>query len=76
MDRAADKKYAAGGVDYNVTWILLAFLGMFGIHRFYMGKIITGLIWLLSGGLFLLGYLYDMWTLNAQIDRLNRDRRK
>jgi TM2 domain-containing membrane protein YozV len=76
MDRAADKKYAAGGLDYNLTWIFLAFLGIFGIHRFYMGKIITGLIWLLSGGLFLLGYLYDMWTLNAQIDRLNRDRRK
>lgn len=72
MDRKADRKYRAGSVDYTVAWILLTFLGYFGIHRFYMGKIITGLIWLLTGGLFLVGYLYDYWTLNGQIDELNR----
>lgn len=72
MDRDADRKYAAGRVDYTVGWILLTFLGMFGIHRFYMGKIITGIIWLLTGGLFLVGYLYDYWTLNGQIDEINR----
>ena len=53
-------------------WILLTFLGVFGIHRFYMGKWITGLIYLLTGGLFLVGYLYDYWTLNGQIDEVNR----
>lgn len=72
MDRAADRKYTAGKVDYTVSWILLTFLGMFGIHRFYMGKWITGLIYLLTGGLFLVGYLYDYWTLNGQIDEVNR----
>ena len=72
MDRAADQKYTAGKVDYTVSWILLTFLGVFGIHRFYMGKWITGLIYLLTGGLFLVGYLYDYWTLNGQIDEVNR----
>jgi len=72
MDRDADRKYHAGRLDYTVTWILLTFLGMFGIHRFYMGKVITGLIWLFTGGLFLVGYLYDYWTLNGQIDEINR----
>lgn len=72
MDRAADRKYTAGKVDYTVSWILLTFLGVFGIHRFYMGKWITGLIYLLTGGLFLVGYLYDYWTLNGQIDEVNR----
>lgn len=72
MDRAADKKYSPGKVDYTVCWILLTFLGMFGIHRFYMGKWLTGLIYLLTGGLFLIGYLYDYWTLNGQIDEVNR----
>ena len=72
MDRAADRKYTAGKVDYTVSWILLTFLGIFGIHRFYMGKWITGLIYLLTGGLFLVGYLYDYWTLNGQIDEVNR----
>ena len=72
MDRAADQKYTAGKVDYTVGWILLTFLGVFGIHRFYMGKWLTGLIYLLTGGLFLVGYLYDYWTLNGQIDEVNR----
>ncbi len=72
MDRDADQKYTAGSVDYTVCWILLTFLGVFGIHRFYMGKWLTGLIYLLTGGLFLLGYLYDYWTLNGQIDEVNR----
>jgi len=72
MDRTADAKYSSGNKDYTVSWILLTFLGIFGIHRFYLGKWITGLIWLLTGGLLLLGLLYDLWTLNEQIDEVNR----
>ena len=72
MDREAGRKYQEGRLDYTVAWILLTFLGMFGIHRFYLGKWFTGLIWLLTGGLFLLGYLYDYWTLNGQGDEKNR----
>lgn len=74
MDRQADARFASGPCDYSVAWILLTFLGAFGIHRFYMGKIITGLIWLLTGGLFLVGWLYDFCTLNRQVDELNRGR--
>jgi len=73
MDRAADARYTSGNKDYNVSWILLTFLGIFGVHRFYFGKWITGLIWLLTGGLFLIGLLYDLWTLNTQIDEVNRN---
>lgn len=72
MDRTADLRYTSGNKDYTVSWILLTFLGIFGIHRFYLGKWITGLIWLLTGGLCLLGLLYDLWTLNEQIDEVNR----
>lgn len=72
MDRKADLRYKAGKCDYSVAWILQTFLGVFGIHRFYMGKIGTGLLWLLTGGLFLVGWLYDFWTLNEQLDEVNR----
>lgn len=71
MDRDCDTRYVAGKLDYNISWLLLAFLGFFGVHRFYMGKIFTGILWLISGGLFGLGYLYDMWTLNEQVSKIN-----
>ena len=56
----------------EVAWVLLTFLGVFGIHRFYMGKVISGIIYLFTGGLFLFGILYDYWTLNGQVDEINR----
>jgi TM2 domain-containing membrane protein YozV len=73
MDRQADLRFRAGRYDYNVAWILLTFLGVFGIHRFYMGKWFTGILYLLTGGLFLIGYIYDYWTLNDQLTILNSE---
>lgn len=72
MDREADQRFVEGPVNYTATWVLLTFLGLLGIHRFYMGKWLTGLVYLLSGGIFGLGYLYDLWTLNTQISEINR----
>ena len=72
MDDAADTRYEAGSVDYNIGWILLTFLGIFGIHRFYMGKVITGIIYLLTAGLFGLVILYSFCSLNGPIADKNR----
>lgn len=73
MDRSADRRYIEGRLDYTIGWILLTFLGFFGIHRLYMGKWITALLWFLTGGLFFLGYLYDYWTLNEQLSEINSE---
>jgi len=72
MDQDANTRYVGGSVNYTVAWVLLTFLGVLGFHRFYMGKWLSGLVWMLTGGLFLFGYLYDFWTLNEQIDTVNR----
>lgn len=72
LDRAADRRYVTGPIDYTVAWVLLVFLGLFGIHRFYLGKWVTGVIYLLTGGLFLIGLLYDLWTLNSQVSEANQ----
>lgn len=72
LDRDADRRYASGTTDYTVAWLLLTFLGILGLHRFYLGKWATGLLWMCTGGLFLFGYLYDLWTLNEQVDEVNR----
>ena len=69
-----DIDFSGGATSYKEFggFRFLTFLGVFGIHRFYMGKIVTGLIYLLTGGLFLVGIVYDYWTLNEQISELNR----
>ncbi|MBA3015592.1 MAG: TM2 domain-containing protein [Proteobacteria bacterium] len=67
MDREADFRFRSGRLNYSLSWVLLTFLGPLGIHRMYMGKWVTGILYLLTGGLFLVGYLYDFWTLNDQL---------
>ena len=71
MERDADFRYRSGATSYTVAWVLLTFLGVFGLHRFYMGKWVTGVIYLFTGGFFLLGLIYDYWTLNRQISERN-----
>jgi TM2 domain-containing membrane protein YozV len=71
MDREADRRYIEGPIDYNITWILLTFAGYLGLHRFYMRKWISGLLYLISAGLLGIGIVYDFWTLNEQISEIN-----
>ncbi len=73
MDRQADRKYTSGPWNYSLAWLLLVYLGFLGIHRFYMGKWLTGLLYLLTVGFFGIGIFYDLWTLNSQVDDLNRN---
>ncbi len=40
---------------------------MLGFHRFYLGKKISGFIWLFSAGLFMIGALYDLIYMNDVI---------
>jgi TM2 domain-containing membrane protein YozV len=72
--RQANLRFRTGPVDYTVPWILLTFLVLIGVHRMYMGKWFTGIIYLLTGGILGIGYLYDFWTLNDQITVINSSR--
>ena len=52
--------------SFIATLLLCVFFGFLGIHRFYVGKIGTGLIWLFTGGLFGIGYITDIVLVTAQ----------
>jgi len=71
MNREADLRFADGAINYSLAWLLLTFLGVFGMHRMYIGKWLTGILYLCTGGLFGFGVLYDFWTLNTQISERN-----
>lgn len=59
------------GVSYGL-WAL-CIVGAAGIHRFYLGRWITGIIWLCTWGLFGLGLLIDLIIMPGIVDRANYD---
>jgi len=62
-------------VRYNLAiayflWFISGF-GALGFHRFYLGKIGTGLLWFFTGGLGMAGSIYDAVTMPRQVDDAN-----
>ena len=57
-------KAAAGVSSFKRLWALIlaagSFAGICGLQRFYVGKIGTGILWFLTGGLFGIGQLIDV----------------
>jgi TM2 domain-containing membrane protein YozV len=71
MEEQANRRFVAGETDYSVAWLLLFFGGIFGLHRFYMGDIVLGVLYLLTAGLLGIGVLYDILTMNDRISYVN-----
>lgn len=55
----------------GVAYLLWFFFGIFGGHRFYIGKIGTGFLWFFTAGLFFIGNFIDLFTLSGQVDKVN-----
>jgi TM2 domain-containing membrane protein YozV len=58
-----------------VAYILWFFLGYLGIHRFYCGRYISGIIWFLTGGLFGIGWIIDIFLIPGMVLDDNYQRR-
>lgn len=46
-----------------VSFFLCLFLGYLGIHKFYEGKVLLGIVYIFTWGLFGIGIIYDLITL-------------
>ena len=60
------------GVAY-LLWFLGG-LGILGLHRFYLGRWPTGLLWLLTGGVVGIGAFLDLFAIPGmvQVENLSR----
>jgi TM2 domain-containing membrane protein YozV len=48
------------------------FLGLAGLHRFYMGRWVSGTIWLLTGGFCFIGQFVDLVMMPRMVEDSNR----
>ncbi len=56
-----------------LLWILGGF-GVLGLHRFYLGRWVSGLIWLFTGGVFVVGAIIDLFVIPemVRVENLSR----
>ena len=59
----------SNGVGFAL-WCCL-FVGAAGIHRFYLGMYATGIIWLLTFGLFGIGQFFDLFRMKRLVRTAN-----
>ena len=57
---AMNKKSEKSEKSKSTAFILCLFFGCLGIHRFYIGKVFTGIIYLFTFGLFGIGAFVDL----------------
>lgn len=57
------------------AYFLWFFLGVFSAHRFYLGKVTSGIIYLLTGQLFGIGWIIDLFLIDGMVERYNLENR-
>lgn len=66
------KQYKQGSANYSLAWLLLIFLGLLGLHKLYLKRKLACFSYFFTLGFFGFGLLYDIATLNRQVEQFNR----
>ena len=56
-----------------VAYLLWFFLGGLGVHKFYLQKMGMGVLYIFTGGIFLIGLLIDLFTIPSQVRNFNQE---
>lgn len=75
LQPARSDVYLRPDKSLGLAYLLWFFVGFFGVHHFYLGKVGRGIGYLLTFGWFLVGWLVDLFTLSSQVKRINYERR-
>ncbi len=67
--QGSDEAPYSTGLSYGL-WCT-GLLGACGIHRFYLGKVGTGVLWLLTGGLLGVGQIIDLLRMKSLVRKAN-----
>ncbi len=54
-----------------IAFLLWFFLGFFSAHRFYTGKITSGIIYFLTGQLLGIGWIIDLFLIGNMVEQYN-----
>jgi TM2 domain-containing membrane protein YozV len=54
-----------------VVYLLWLFFGLLGVHKFYLNKFGIGILYILTGGFLLIGWIVDLFTIPRQVRRYN-----
>ena len=64
------KEQKSSGTAYLLC--CLGFFAVAGVHRFYLGRPLTGLLWLCTGGLVGIGTIVDLFLIPGMVESENR----
>ena len=63
---------AANRKETWIAYVLFLFLGFLGVHKFYLGKTLWGIVYIFTGGIFAIGLLIDLFSIPTQVRNYNQ----